>query len=310
MLAKKRLLILLLVLSFQISVFAETTLFETGKTIEEMLNNAAEYHSQKKFAEEIGILNKAIQLKPQSAEAYYKRCLAYYNLGRYDKARDDAYRAELEGEAINLTFIDKLSKLNGEFDRRKDSAGDKSLQISLAKEGLSIEDLSYVTQHYYENPQPDKLILIVRAILSDGWSIYDIASFGPFTHFVATVAHNNQSFLNELKNESSNFTGMQKDALNEIIYEADNFRSRDKNSPQGLDYLWAEFVATGSEQPVKKIISVLADPRVDLQMAKYSAEWSLRANAKQDRRVHKIIKEVLASSSGELKEKLVKILKN
>ena len=153
MLAKKKLLILLLVLSFQISLFAETALFETEKTIEEMLNNAAEYHSQNKFVEEIEILNKTIQLKPQSAETYYKRCLAYYNLGRYDKARDDAYRAELEGKVINLGFIDKLRKLNEKVDRRKDFAGVKSLQIVLAKEGLSIEDLSYVSRHYYENPR-------------------------------------------------------------------------------------------------------------------------------------------------------------
>jgi hypothetical protein len=44
-------------------------------------------------------------------------------------------------------------------------------------------------------------------------------------------------------------------------------------------------------------------------MTKYSAQWSLKANAKQDKNVRRIIKNVAANSRGELKESLEKILK-
>jgi hypothetical protein len=283
--------------------------YKPAKAAEEMLQKAAEYHLQNKFEEEVETLNKIIQLNPRYAEAYYQRCQAYFNLHKYGKAREDAYKAELEGKLIDLGFINRLRMVNEEFDKRAESIGEQSLEIALAKEGLSMKDLGKVTQHYYEDPQPDKLMLIVKAMLSDDWLIHNIVSFGPLTHLVATVAHNNQGFLNDLKSQKDSFTGMRKDAINEIIYEAENFRPPKPKSPQGLDYLWVEFFATGSDEPVKKIISVLEGQGAYSQMTRYSAEWSLRANAKQDKRVRRIIKDALAASGGELKESLAIILK-
>jgi tetratricopeptide (TPR) repeat protein len=306
---KKGLSVLILILFFSVLVFAEEGLVGTEKETAGILNKAAEYHLRGEFSEEIEALNKAIKLDPRCAESYYKRCLAYYGLGRYDKAREDAYRAELEGVKISLTFIDQLRRKNEEFEKRKQSYGLESLKDALAKEGLSLEEFGRLDRLYYDDPRPDELIRLVRAMLSDNWSIYDISGFGPLAHFVATVARNDPVFFDNLKKQRDNFTGTQRDALEKIIYETDNFRSPKPVSPQGLDYLWAEFFATGSDEPVKKIISALGDPGPDSQMTKYSAQWSLKANAKQDKNVRRIIKNVAANSRGELKEALGKILK-
>ena len=60
---------------------------------------------------------------------------------------------------------------------------------------------------------------------------------------------------------------------------------------------------------VEKIISVLDDQKADLQFTRRSAQWSLRANAKQHKRVYEIIKAASASAQWQLRESLVQILK-
>ena len=298
-------LILLLVLCLPSTVLADTTTPNPSTISNKSSTKNNLYEAEREIAE----LDQAIKSNPQDAEAYYKRCLAYYDLGKYDKAREDAYRAELEGKIISLAFIKRLQELNKELSQRRNSALAQSLKFSLAREGLSVKDLDDITRNYYKKPHPDKLAIVVRAMLLDSWFIYDIASFEPFAHFVATVAHNNQEFLVSLKSQVNNYSGKQKDAFNKIIYASENFRSPEPISPQGLDYLWAEFFATGTAEPVKKIMSTLNNQNGDLQMTKYSAQWSLRANARSDKTVYKIIKNALATAQGGMKEELEKILR-
>ncbi|MDD5432831.1 MAG: tetratricopeptide repeat protein [Candidatus Omnitrophica bacterium] len=280
------------------------------KSDKETLDEAAGYHLQKRYDEEIDALNKAIKINPRFAEAYYNRAIAYSCLNKFAEAREDAYIAELEGEKVSRSFI---IEINEEFNKDKNYFDDsKDMEISFEKEGLGIKDFNVVAQHYYENPQPDKLILVVKALLSLDWFISDVSGFNPFAHLVATVAYNNQNFLNDLKRLDVSFTGKQKVALEKIIYEAEHYRSREPNSPQGLDYLWSEFFATGSDEPVKKIIGILDDEKLELsdsQLIRPMAVWSLKANAKQDKRVYQIIKKQLASASGKLRERLKEVLK-
>ena len=82
------------------------------------------------------------------------------------------------------------------------------------------------------------------------------------------------------------------------------------NSPKDLDNLWAEFLATGKEEPVKKIIGVLSYPDKGENIVLIgAAEWSLAANAKQHKEVREIIEKESRSATGELKNKLDNILK-
>ena len=269
---------------------------------EEILDKAMELHAHKRIPEEIDLLNRVIQLNPRSSRTYYRRAMAYYDLRRYYQAREDAYLAELEGERVSLAFI---KELNSTYQPIDPLASQNSLKSALLNEGLTLEDFEFVTRHYYANPQSDKLASVVRAVTSQEWFTSDITLLAPFAHFVATVASKNRTLLLYFKNRLDIFSGGQREAMGKIIYETEHFRSPAPVSPQGIDYLWAEFFATGSPDTVKKIISALESPNA----AKYSAEWSLRVNARQDEAVYKIIKKEKSCASGELKEYLTKILK-
>jgi len=183
---------------------------------------------------------------------------------------------------------------------------------ALAKQGLSMNDARNISTFYYRNPQPDKLIALLKAILSQKELITDKSHFDVFAHLLATVACNDTTFFDKINHLQNMYTGLQKEALQEIIYQAKNFKSPPPSSPKYLDYLWAEFNVTGNEMPVKKIISVLNFPNEninDLLLIK-AAEWSLKSNAKQHKKVYDIIKSESYSASGILQKKLLKILEN
>lgn len=186
------------------------------------------------------------------------------------------------------------------------------LEAALAKEGLSAKDLDAVITYYYQNPQPGKLIAVVRAMLSQDRFISDAAHFEPFAHFVGTVAHNNRGFLDAMKEMRRRYSGAQEKALGRMISEAEDFRSPLPDSPKNLDFLWAEFSATGSEEPVEKILSIVGSPGIkslDSEVTKSAAGWSLGLNARQHKKVYDIIKRKLDFSTGDLKNKLEDILK-
>ena len=135
-------------------------------------------------------------------------------------------------------------------------------------------------------------------------------------HFYATIAHNDPSFLNQLKALTPDPRGAY--ILKAILDEAENYPSltlipfKGFESAVDMDCLWYEFFATGSEEPVKKIIDILNFPAtkdMDLVITTQGAAiFSLKANEKHDKKVFEIIKNQAASASGELKNKLENIL--
>jgi len=82
-------------------------------------------------------------------------------------------------------------------------------------------------------------------------------------------------------------------------------------SPLILDMLWAIFFATGSDLPVKKIISVIALQEQDHGqeiMVGGAPNWSLRSNAQQHKKVYEICKQELAASRGVSKQLLSQVI--
>lgn len=131
------------------------------------------------------------------------------------------------------------------------------MEAALNKEGLSYEDVDTFFYHYYLNPQPDKLIKVLKFFLSQHSILTDNVHFGPLEHLFATVACRDSAVLDILKNLKKQYSGKQKESLNRIIDQAENFKSPEPNSARNLDFLWCEFIATGKEEPIKKIIYVL-----------------------------------------------------
>ncbi|NQS90176.1 hypothetical protein HQ584_10350 [Patescibacteria group bacterium] len=195
-----------------------------------------------------------------------------------------------------------------------------SFQEALAREGLTEEDYNEITLYYYKNPQPDKLISVLKMNLTEEEFLADKIHFSLFAYFISTVAHDNRDFLEKLKEIKPDLPQPQKNALAGIISEAENFKSATPSSPFDLDYLWVEFIATGKEKPIRKIISVLDYPTpeksktgltdIDVNTALLisSAQWSLGSNAEQHEKVNEILKDEFVYASGIRRERLEKIL--
>jgi len=182
-------------------------------------------------------------------------------------------------------------------------------EATLAQHGISIEDFDRMTTYYYQNPQPNKLISVVQVMLTQDEFLTDDKHFGPFAHLIATVAQDEPRVLSRLKDLRTSYAGPQRNAIEQIIREGEDFTTRPPDSPTHLDDLWAEFIATGREGPVKKIISALGYPETGLQILLVgAAEWSLTSNAKRHKKVHAIIEQEAMSASGQVKEKLDDIL--
>jgi hypothetical protein len=57
--------------------------------------------------------NKAIEINPDDAEAYYSRGVLYYLSQEYDKAWVDVHKAEKLGYTVNPKFLDSLKQESG-----------------------------------------------------------------------------------------------------------------------------------------------------------------------------------------------------
>ncbi|MDO8730705.1 MAG: hypothetical protein Q7J69_05960 [Candidatus Omnitrophota bacterium] len=94
---------------------------------------------------------------------------------------------------------------------------------------------------------------------------------------------------------------------------ADNLMEAPIQSPLILDMLWATFFATGSPEPIERIISVLHLMKEGHEMELLvggAADWSLASNAQQHQRVYELCKAKLESSEGVTKELLQEIVQN
>jgi len=272
------------------------------------------YESKHLFDEAITEYKEAIRINPKDADAHYFLGHLYSKRGNLQEAK------EYYQKALSLTTDESLKSLI-EIGLSVLSEHDAAIsEADLAKEGLAMDDFYKILTYYYLNPQPSKLGSILKIMLAKNERV-DSPAFGSSAYFFATVAHNDPTFLDSLKQIKESYSGIQKDAIEWMINHAENYKSPLLDSAEHLDYLWAEFSATGKEEPVKKIISAvgqpdirsgdkfIAGPALVKALVKGAAEWSLVSNAKQHKKVYEIIQREAAVATGELKEKLESILR-
>lgn len=84
-------------------------------------NDEATQHSNRgiafwrkgKYEEAIAEFDKAIELDPKHAKAYYYRANVYYDDGRYSNAWNDVHKAEELGYKVAPRFLKILRKVSG-----------------------------------------------------------------------------------------------------------------------------------------------------------------------------------------------------
>jgi hypothetical protein len=192
-----------------------------------------------------------------------------------------------------------------------------------------LQDVGSWATYYYRSPNLDDIILAIKTIIKDKAFIDDTAHSDSLAHFFAAAFQADKKRIGDLKGMIESVDEKEKGYLRKIIAGAEDFHSPGADDPRDMDFLWAEFMATGKPEPVEKIIGALsATPdRIDISgtywvergisssdmasgMLSGAAEWSLAANAFQHARVNGIIKDDIAKTGDPvLKERLENILK-
>jgi tetratricopeptide (TPR) repeat protein len=71
------------------------------------------YYDQGNYTKAIELYEKAIELDPDYAKAYYNRAVAYYYMKEYDKAWDDVYKTQSLGNQVHPGFLKALREASG-----------------------------------------------------------------------------------------------------------------------------------------------------------------------------------------------------
>jgi tetratricopeptide (TPR) repeat protein len=66
-----------------------------------------------RYDQAVSELSRTLEKNPQNARAYYERALVYYDKGAYDKARQDARKAQRLGYEVPAEFLRLLSEAPG-----------------------------------------------------------------------------------------------------------------------------------------------------------------------------------------------------
>lgn len=174
-------------------------------------------------------------------------------------------------------------------------------------------------QAYYQSPAPDRAKPALEVLLSDEALLEKKERLDPLVQFFGTLTARNQRVRADVDNLARGATGAaQRDFLARITKAASSPLSRSPpRDPNDLDVLWAEFFATGSEQPLKVILGVLdygekdidldalvwrvekitAKPQA-LRVMRGAAAWSLATNAP----AHPRVKALLESARAQTKD--------
>lgn len=208
----------------------------------------------------------------------------------------------------------------------------------------SSEELAAWMAYYYKSPEPNKIPEVYEKLCELGLPA-KISDKAPLFGFLAGVLKNNPDRAASWIERLSDLPIRQKEILilgiwyselpncRKIVYsllEKDNaIKKLFKSLPNGstipiteipleqgtwvLDALWGNYMATGSSQPVVRIITALAlyDKKYDKDrfMVGAAAKWSLISNAKQHKRVFDVCKEEIENQPHKIANELKNIIK-
>ncbi len=163
--------------------------------------------------------------------------------------------------------------------------------------------------YYYRNPKPDELISVLETVLKQKGLISEETHFGPLAHFFATVIQGNMSKLEELKTFQKNYSGKGREAINRIIEEVENYKPVELRSPDDLEFLWAEFKATGDKEIIERIIKIVdwPGPSGENRLGDAAKKFLIR-KAPQHVELYDLLNEKSESSRGNEKRLIDEIL--
>ncbi len=187
-----------------------------------------------------------------------------------------------------------------------------ALCLDMAKEGVLDREttqapiIAFLAQVFAQNS--DKLSMWFKELSSLQEAHYDLV--------LRALWHSNMvqtnAFLRTIADQSSEKV---RDRVNELLRRTPlTPLNAPMVSPAVLDILWGAFFATGDEQYIERIISVLpwleTKGNVDRLLIGGAAQWSLTSNAVQHQKVLNICQKQLRKQPKEVKAILQEIVDN
>jgi len=250
--------------------------------------------------------------------------------GKITEETNDSLKCDL-GDGIIVTYYkDEIAKREKNEEKKQEDVHipQKTGQRTESTDLKTMDDVGKWVAFYYQHKDNNNFIPALKIVLEEESIYKDIDHANPVIHFFAILLKDNKTLLPEIKNLSQQYSGNAQGMLLKIIKEAENFKSPVPKDPNDLDCFWSEFFATGSPEPVKKIISVITYTENDidlsslvwqkmgitskemaLKLLQSTAGWSLNSNAQQHKKVHEIIEiESRNTENEDLKIKLTAVL--
>lgn len=202
------------------------------------------------------------------------------------------------------------------------------------------ENLNDWMSHYYLHRDTTQVVPAIREMFKQGWFERDPA-VAPLTAFWASVFYQNHKqiepwlrTLNDLSFEQKKYLWMavylsgvpeSQELLKKLAQEAggegaayihkllnekrQNVVDMSVTGPAVLDMFWGQFVASGDDRCVKRVIAALYYLQETEDLAKMliggAARWSLESNAVQHPRVLEICKQVRKAEQRERPKQLL-----
>ena len=210
-----------------------------------------------------------------------------------------------------------------------------------AKERATPDQLEQWMAYYYLDPQPKEVASALEAVTAKGFFENDNVQ-APFSGFFTEIFRANPDKVSGwvkpyvgipnrhilysalwMANSKESRVALEQMAQGTAPEEAKKLRalassppptveSMRIDSPASLDYMWGCFSASGSNQPVLRVINemklVHVKGDVGAMLIGGAAQWSVSANARQHERVLKIVKAKAETADPETKALLKTIL--
>ena len=212
-----------------------------------------------------------------------------------------------------------------------------------AKDRVPPEELEQWMTYYYVQPQLNKIGAALKALTAKGFFENDDVQ-APLSGFFTEVFRANPGriegwvkpyigipnrhilysalWMANSKQSRAAIEHMANSASSEEATRLRSLLSSDPptvtamsiDSPASLDYLWGCFMASGSEAPVLRIIDQMklskTKGNVNAILIGGAAQWSVSANARQHKKVLRIVKERVKTADAETKMLLEEILED
>jgi len=193
-----------------------------------------------------------------------------------------------------------------------------AFSLACADEIATPEEPDKWITYYYQHPNPEDVASALKAITAQGYFEIDGAQ-APLSGFFAEIFRANPDRIDEwiepylgvpgrhilysalwMANSAQSRAALKRLSISAAATDADKLQSlmettpptiesMNINSPAALDYLWGSFMATGSAEPVLRVIDQmkLSDVKgnTEVMMIGGAASWSVSANARQHPRV-------------------------